>query len=504
MNYYLGLDNGGTTTKAAIYDYLGNEITVSSTDTKVINPKPGFTERDMEEMWEANCKVIVKLIEKSKISPKDIIAIACCGHGKGLYLWGKDNKPAYNGIISTDNRAWQYVNKWKENGIEKEVFKLSYQHIMPCQPVAILSWLKDNDKKAIENTKYIFECKDYIRFRLTGKAYGEISDYSGSNTLNLKTKNYDKDLLKLFELEDIIDKLPEVKNSTDICGYITAEAAAKTGLIEGTPVAGGMFDINACAIATGVVNEDNICMIAGTWSINEYLKTNPVLDGSVLMNSIFCIPKYYLIEESSATSAGNFEWILRNLFPEILSNSKNKKEIYDNIDKEINSIPIEDFCPIFNPFLMASNVHPNAKASLIGINNYHTRAHIFRGIYEGIAFSHRFHLDKLKASRDKPIKSIRLAGGVAKSDVWSNMFANIMGIKVGVINVGETGTFGCAIVGAVASGQYKSIEEASNNMVKISGTIEPDIENYKLYNKKYELYKRTLELLNPIWDEIIL
>ena len=158
MNYYLGLDNGGTTTKAAIYDYLGNEIAVSSTDTKVINPKPGFTERDMEEMWEANCKVIVKLIEKSKISPKDIIAIACCGHGKGLYLWGKDNKPSYNGIISTDNRAWKYVNRWKENGIEKEVFKLSYQHIMPCQPVAILSWLKDNDKKDIENTKYIFEC----------------------------------------------------------------------------------------------------------------------------------------------------------------------------------------------------------------------------------------------------------------------------------------------------------------------------------------------------------
>lgn len=134
---------------------------------------------------------------------------------------------------------------------------------MPCQPVAILSWLKDNDKEVIENTKYIFECKDYIRFRLTGKAYGEISDYSGSNMLNLRTKNYDKDLLKLFELEDMMDKLPEIKTSTDICGYVSKEAAAKTGLIEGTPVAGGMFDIDACAIATGVVNEDNICMIAG-------------------------------------------------------------------------------------------------------------------------------------------------------------------------------------------------------------------------------------------------
>ena len=273
MQYYIGLDNGGTTTKAALYDELGNEIAIASTDTNVINPKPGFTERDMEEMWEANCKIISQVIEMSKINPKDIAALACCGHGKGLYLWGKDNKPSYNGIISTDNRAWKYVTNWKENGIEKEVFKLSYQHIMPCQPVALLSWFKDNDINVINNTKYIFECKDYIRFRLTGEANAEITDYSGSNLLNLNTKNYDDELLKLFDLSIIKDKLPPIKNSTDICGYITKEAAQKTGLLEGTPVAGGMFDIDACAIAAGLVNEDNVCMIAGTWSINEYIRT---------------------------------------------------------------------------------------------------------------------------------------------------------------------------------------------------------------------------------------
>lgn len=503
MEYYIGLDNGGTNTKAALYNSLGKEIAVASVDTKMFTPQTGFTERDMEEMWEANCKVILEVIEKSKVNNIDIAAIACAGHGKGLYLWGKDGRPAYNGIISTDNRAWQYVVKWRENGVEKEAFKKSYQHIMPCQPVAILSWMKDNAKETLNNIKWIFECKDYIRFRLTGEARGEITDYSGTNMLNLKTRTYDKDLLQLFGLDSLIDKLPPLCNSMDICGKITKEASSKTGLKEGTPVVGGMFDIDACAIATGITNEERICMIAGTWSINEYIRKEPVLDGSVLMNSIFCMPEYYLIEESSATSAGNFEWFINTMLVELKEATKNnKKELYKKIDEFINSVNATEFCPIFTPFLMASNVHPNAKASFVGVNNYHTRAHILRGIYEGIAFSHRYHLEKLALTRKEKAKSIRLAGGVAHSRIWTEMFADITGYPIEVVEVGETGAFGCAIACSLATKQYKNIEEATKNMVKVSDIIYPKENNIEIYNKKYNVYKEVLKDLDPLWDNI--
>lgn len=118
MKYYLGLDNGGTTTKAAIYDAEGREIGVSGMETKMIVPRPGFTERDMEEMWQANCAVIRGVLEKTGVNPEDVRGVAICGHGKGLYLWGKDGKPARNGIISTDNRAYAYPVKWKKDGTE--------------------------------------------------------------------------------------------------------------------------------------------------------------------------------------------------------------------------------------------------------------------------------------------------------------------------------------------------------------------------------------------------
>ena len=105
--YLIGLDNGGTSTKAAVFDVNGNEVATAGRHTKLITPKPGYTERDMEELWLANCACVREALEKAGIDGKDVLGIAVCGHGKGMYAWGKDNKPAYNGIISTDNRAWK-------------------------------------------------------------------------------------------------------------------------------------------------------------------------------------------------------------------------------------------------------------------------------------------------------------------------------------------------------------------------------------------------------------
>lgn len=503
MRYFIGLDNGGTMTKAALYTSTGTELGVCSVETKMITPKPGFTERDMDEMWRANCKVLKDLMTKTKVDAADVAGIACCGHGKGLYLWGRDGKPVRNGIISTDNRAYGYPIKWEEDGTSPKVFELSYQKILSCQPVSLLAWLRDNEPDSISNIRWIFECKDYVRFMLTGEAYGEITDYSGANFLNLQTRSYDINLLKLFGLEFAMEMLPPLKNSTDICGYITEEVAKLTGLKAGTPVAGGMFDIDACAIAVDAAHEERVCMIAGTWSINEYIRKQAVTDGSVMMNSIFCLPEYYLIEECSPTSAGNNEWFINTLLPELKMQAKQEgKSIYELVNAMVASIPVEEFCPIFLPFLMASNVHPNAKASLVGLSNYHTRAHIMRSIYEGIAFSHRYHFDKLLATRDQPVKEIRLAGGVANSKDWTQIFADVMKYPVETVDIGETGAFGCAMTAAVAVGEFKNFEEAAENMIKVKNRMEPIPQNVEIYEKKYALYKQVISALDGVWDNM--
>ena len=503
MNYYIGLDNGGTTTKAALFDETGSEIATACVGTQMLVPRPGYTERDMEEMWQANCTVLRQVLQKSGVSPNSVKCVACCGHGKGLYLWGKDDNPVRNGIISTDNRAWDYPRCWKERGVTNQVFALSCQQVLASQPVSLLAWLKDNEPEAIEQTKYIFECKDYVRFRLTGSACAELTDYSGANFVNLHTGRYSPELLALFGLGDCLEKLPPLIHSTDIAGYVTREAAEHTGLLEGTPVAGGAFDIDACAIAVNVTDENNICMIAGTWSINEYLCKKPVTDGSVMMNSFSFLPEYYLVEECSPTSAGNIEWFISALLPEPKSMAeRNELSIYDQLNLWVAQTPPETLCPVFLPFLMASNVHPNAMGCFVGMSNFHTRAHLARSIYEGVAFSHRYHLEKLLLSKTTPTKSIRLAGGAAKSAVWTQMFADVMNLPVEAVDVNETGALGCAVICAVACGAYDSLGSAADAMCRMSPPRKPIPKNVAIYEQKYALYKKAIEALNPYWDEL--
>lgn len=498
MKYLMGIDNGGTFCKAGLFDENGKQISVASFPTITIAHKSGYTERDMYELWETNVKAIKTAIEQSDINPNDIVGVSFSGHGKGLYMVDNNGKPAYNGVLSTDARAWEYIKKWNEDTTKEKVFKKTFQDILVCQPVSILAWFKDNKPEIIENTKYIFSVKDYIRFMLTGEAYGEYTDFSGGNLVNLNTHKYDKELLSYFGLEEIYEKLPPLKHSSDICGYITKESSEITLLPQGIPVAAGMFDVNACGIATGLCDEEKMCMIAGTWSINEFISKSPITNGSVALNSMFCIPEYYLIEESSPTSAGNLEWFINNLLSYEKAELKGKS-IYDTVNKWVSEVKPEQSNIIFLPFLNGSNEHALAKGTFVGLTSYHNKKHMLRAVFEGIVFSHYTHIRKLLKNRPKP-KSIRLSGGAANSDIWVQIFADVLQIPIDVIENKELGAQGAAMAAGIASGIYKDYKEAIEKTVNITKTIYPCEEYASIYKEKYNAYKAVVNSLNSAWE----
>lgn len=500
-NYLLGIDNGGTITKAAIFDLQGKEIAVAGCKTKLYIPEPGFTERDMNELWDSNVSVIRDVISQSGISPESIAGISVTGHGNGLYLIDENGKPSYNGIYSTDTRANDIVSEWHENGVFDSVHPKIMQAIWAGQPVALLKWLKLNKPDVLSKTKWVLMCKDYIRYCLTGEAYAEITDLSGTNLMNVRDVKYDEDLLKEFGLESLFGKLPPIKYSSEICGYVTPEVAMQTGLKAGTPVAGGMFDIDACAIAMDISNEDKICVIAGTWSINEYISKEPVLNKSIMMNSLYCIPGYYLIEECSPTSASNYEWFIEMFLAE---ENKKAKELGINVFEYCNEladkVTSDEQNIIFLPYIFGSNYNPQAKASLIGLDSHHTRPQIIRAVLEGIVFCHMVHLEKLIANRTKT-EAVRLAGGAANSIIWAQIFADVFKLPVEIVDTKELGTLGCAMAAAVGSGVYKDLKEAAQSMVKMKCRIEPNPANFSVYEKKFELYKKTSAALDGLWKD---
>jgi L-xylulokinase len=497
--YLLGLDIGGTMTKAAIYNLKGEEIAVTGCQTPCIMPREGYVQRDMALLWDLCAQVIREVIQKARIQSGDILGIGCTGHGKGLYLWGKNNRPAYDGIASTDHRADVYADRWAQNGIGEKAKEKTFHYPIGCQPVCLLAWMKDHEPEVYDNIQWIFEAKDYIRFMLTGQAFAERTDTSGTCLLNLLTRDYDRDLLTLFGIQEIYPALPPLIDSTDFGGSVSAKTALKTGLSEGTVVCGGMFDIDACAIAMGIIDESKLCVITGTWSINEYISPEPVLSVSSTKNSIFAIPEYYLIEESSPTSVGNLDVFVRQFTRQGDTDKRDSTPIdYKVIDAMVEAISPEESSVLFFPFLYGTNIPALHHATLLGFTASHHIGHLYRAVFEGVVFSHYDHIIQLLKGRKLPPDVIRLAGGGANSEVWVRMFCDMIGKPIEVLDIRELGALGCSMAAAVCSSVYADYKEAVHNMVCIKKRYEPDLTRHNRYLEKFAVYQTAASLLSQL------
>lgn len=483
--YFVGIDNGGTNIKAAVFSSSGQQMSAASEQTPVTVVREGYHERDMIFLWEKTTAAIQKAISASGVAPEKIAAVGCTGHGKGLYLWGKDGKPCAPAIASTDQRAAELVKEWEQNGTTAQAGLLNLQSTLAYQPTALLAWLKRNQPEVYQNIQWVFEAKDYIRFMLTGRPFAEYTDSSGTGLLNLRKKAYDPELLRLYGIPEIAECLPPLADSAAHCGCVTKEAAACTGLPEGIPVCGGMFDIDACAIAMDVSDSVPICVITGTWSINEYISQEPVAPEEGVNHSLFCMPGYYLIEESSPTSAGNLDWARGILF-------RKEKPSYGEIDSMVASVAPESSSLLFFPFLYGSNARNRKHAAWVGLHSGHGTEHLLRAVYEGVAFSHKQHVERLLKHRQTP-PYIRIAGGAANSDVWMQLFADVLETPLQVVDGKELGAMGAAIAASICCGAYPDYHTAAKEMVHIRKTFSPDARMVPVYREKYALYQEMLE-----------
>jgi L-xylulokinase len=500
--YLMGIDNGGTVIKAGLYDLSGREIAVATSKTQMLMPTPGYAERDANELWDANVQAISGVIRTSGVDPAEITAVATTGHGNGLYVVDEHGHPVYPGIYSTDTRAQHYVQQWYADGTFDRVLPKIMQSIWAGQPVALLAWFRDHQPEILEKTRWIFMCKDYLRYRLTGEAYAEITDLSGSSLMNVRDVTYDHELLQAYGLEAYAAKFPPLKYSAEICGYVTKAAAEQTGLKEGTPVAGGLFDIDACGIATGMTTAEKLCLVVGTWSINQYISPTPIVSKSIFMTSLYCIPGYWLVLEGSPTSASNLEWFVTEFLGEAQTLADQAgRSIYDCCSEWVAHVAPEDSQVMFLPFLYGSNVAADASACFLGVKGWHHRAHLLRAIYEGVIFAHKTHIEKLLAFRDPP-QAIRLTGGAARSTVWVQMFADVLQIPIEITAGTELGTLGAAICAGVATKQFASFEYAAANMVQVVHTYTPDVTKKDLYAQKYKAYRQAIATLAPLWKHL--
>ncbi len=498
----LGIDNGNTVSKAAIFDLHGQEIAVAGCKVETAYPHPGWTERDMEGFWQSTASAIRAVLAKSGVSPKDIAGIGNCGHGNGIYLLDKQGRPLRNGIQSMDSRAADIITEWQQRGVAASAFPYTIQSFWPAQPNALLAWIKQHEPQNYASIGAVLMCKDYVKYRLTGEVTGDYTDMSATSLMDVRNQCYSRDLLALYDLSEIYDALPPLKHSFEVAGQVTRGAAEETGLAVGTPVVGGMFDVDASAVGCGAVNVGQACIVAGTWGINQVITEQPLVDPSLFMTTLFSDPGKFLSIEASATSATNLEWFITQCCGDERAEAARRGiSVYEVCSEEVASISPDSTNIIFHPFLYGSNVQPTARAGFYGMAGWHTRAHLLRALYEGVVFCHLSHLEKLRLAGAQ-VRTARMTGGGSRSQMWTQMFADTMQVPMEVSDGTEVGARGAALSAGVGTGIYRDYADAAEQAVKIVRVQEPNPANTPFYLARYAEYQRLVQVMQAPWEAL--
>ncbi len=469
---FLGVDIGGTMTKAGLYTKEGKEVAVAEKSGDGITLQPGWVERDMEQFWQSVCFCIDECIKKAGIDNSQIKGVGFSAHGKGLYLIDKLGNPVRNGIISNDTRATQIVKNWKSKAIDKQAYPLGRQQLWTGHPVALLAWLKENEPENYKKIDSVFMAHDYIRYKLSGEKRAEITNISSSNAYNIQKNAYDKDMLSMFGIEESFTCFPPTIGSFEQGGVVSPIAAQQTGLAEGTPIFGGVFDVVGGALAAGVVDENTLNIIAGTWAITTRMKKKIEESAYPYIWGNYSIEDTFFVHEGSPTSASNLQWFVDNF----MRYDENPFESCNAWVAELYSEPCEIF---FLPYLYGSNISYDLQAQFFGLKAHHRKKHMVKAIYEGVVFSYLIHHKRIMAPKPD-ITKIRFTGGPTRSPIWVQMFCDAMGMAVEVIELKQPGCSAAAL--CAIAGIHK--EEPIQNLIE---QFQPDI---SLYSPDMEQHKR--------------
>ncbi|HEV7324819.1 MAG TPA: FGGY-family carbohydrate kinase [Bosea sp. (in: a-proteobacteria)] len=487
----LGLDAGNTVVKAVLFDRSGKVVGKAARDGHSSKPEPGHVEREIGELWGNAGEVIAACLRDAGAEGRDIAAIGTAGHGNGLYLLDKKGGPLL-GIQSLDTRAAGLAAEWRADGTAATLYPLCLQKPWPSQTATLLAWVKRNRPEIYERAGTAFLCKDALTFMLTGKLVSDYSDMSGCGLMRLPERDYDAELLAAYNLADARALLPQLVQSDAVAGTVTEQAALRTGLAVGTPVAAGFFDIIASSVGAGAAAPGQAAIVVGTWGVNQIIVDRPVIDERIF-HACTWRPDRYVAVESSATSAVNLEWFVH----EILGD--HGESAFARCNELVASVTPSADSPLFHPFLYGSGSEPTARAAFLGLAGWHGRAEMLHALYEGVVFEHRRHIDRLRVAGVSFDRAV-LSGGGSRSTAWCQMFADGIGVPVTVAECEETGALGAAIAAGVAAGLFADIEAGVAKMVRPRRSFVPNRPDGRLSDARYRLYDDLATTLAAQWQ----
>lgn len=485
--YYIGVDLGTSAVKLLLMKADGTIERIVSKEYPLYFPNPGWSEQNPEDWWKATVEGIRELTEG--FDKSQVAGISFGGQMHGLVVLDNQDKVIRPAILWNDGRTAEETDYLNEVIGREKLSAYTANIAFAGFTAPKILWMKKNEPDKFERIVKIMLPKDYVAYRLTGVHCTDVSDASGMLLMDVEHKCWSKEMMDICGITE--EQLPKLFESYEAVGTLLPQVAEELGLPAQVKIAAGAGDNAAAAVGTGTVG-DGRCNISLGTSGTVFIASNKfAVDSNNALHAFAHADGHYHLMGCMLSAASCNKWWM----DDIIGTDDYKKE-QEKIKK------LGENHVYFLPYLMGERSphnDPKARGAFIGMTMDTSREEMTQAVLEGVAFALRDSFEVAK-SLGIQIERTKICGGGAKSPLWKKMIANILNIKVDVIESEEGPALGGAMLAAVACGEYKDVVEAAEKIVKVVDTVEPDSELVAAYNKRYDTFKQIYPTVKGLYQ----
>ncbi len=482
MAYFLGIDVSTTATKALLIDGEGLVVATASSEYGFETPKPLWSEQHPDLWWEGAVQSIRAALTQAGIDGNDVEAVGLTGQMHGLVLLDASGQVLRPAILWNDQRTAAECDEIREKVGRDTLIATTGNDALTGFTAPKLLWVRHHEPEIYHQIDAVLLPKDYVRFRLTGERATDRAGAAGTLLLDIRSRDWSD--LVLDRLDIPRSWLPKTHEGPEVTGAITREAAKATGLRPETPVVAGGGDQSAQAVGVGAVREGVVALTLGTSGVVFASVDEPFIEPEGRLHS-FChaVPGRWHLMGVMLSAAGSLRWYRDQIAP--------GTEFAGLIDPAASISPGAEGL-LFLPYLTGErtpHADPTARGAFVGLTVRHGRNHMTRAVLEGVAFGLRDSFELMKAAGLRSIDQVRVSGGGARSDVWRQILADVLGVELVTVNTTEGAAYGAALLAAVGAGRWPDVDAACESAIHITGSTPVSPSAAERYEASYHVYR---------------
>ncbi|MHA1781373.1 MAG: xylulokinase [Candidatus Thorarchaeota archaeon] len=499
----IAIDVGTSGVRAMLFDATGAVLSKAYEEFDSIFPSPSWVEQEAPNWWTTTCKVLTRVIKSGPYDPADIAGVSVTNQRETVVPIDESGQPLRRAIVWQDRRTVAECDWIRTALTPEEIYNITGLTIDPYFTAPKILWIKAHEPDLFKATHKFLLVHDFVIFKLTGRAVTDYSNASRTMLFDIAQAQWSDKILDEFGIPR--EKLPELVKSGTVVGEVSPAASELTGLAAGTPVVAGGGDQQCAALGVGVVREGMTKATTGTGTFMLTYSNSPRLDPERrLLCSRHVVDGAFVVEASMFTTGSALRWFRDNLgVEERATAEKHGIDPYEVLAREADSIPPGSEGVIHIPHFVGAGApywNPHARGVFAGLALGHTRPHLVRAILEGVSYELRTNLEVVR-SLGLEVSEMRVTGGAARSEIWMQIQADVLGVPVIRTQIEEATALGAAILASVGVGIFKSMNDAAEEMIRTRPPLVPTPENRAIYDTGFERYRRVYAGIADIhWD----